>query len=369
MKDKNPYIELGVSPIVSAGGTWTRLGGSRPDNDVLASMQLANDDFCDLNELLIKSGEAIADLVGCEAAHISSGGFAALVIAVAGIISKGDPEIITKLPDSQNIPNEFLMPKLTRFRYDRSVSVAGGKLIESGTSDCTTIEDMKRSLTENTVGIFYLARMEDDEGMPFLPETVEFAKENKLSLLVDGGGEVFPLERMKTLVSTGADLISFGTKYFGGFNSTGLLCGTKEMIGYAKLNGFMGFEVDESNSLGRGYKVDRQEVIGTWTALKKWFSIDHEERLGAQKEKLNYVADRLKDIPSITTNIAEGANLSLVIHIGNDARRTATEIFDNFTQERKIWVGVGPDQISVAGYSLREGEGEIVADALLDMLA
>jgi len=319
--------------------------------------------------ILIKSGEAVADLVGCEAAHISSGGFAALVIAVAGIISKGDPGIIARLPDSQNLPNEFLMPKLTRFRYDRSISVAGGKLIESGTTDSTTIEDMKRSLTENTVGIFYLARMEEDAGMPFLSETVKFAKDNKLSLLVDGGGEVFPLERMKTLVSTGADLISFGTKYFGGFNSTGLLCGTKKMVGYAKLNGFMGFEADESNSLGRGYKVDRQEIIGTWTALKKWFSIDHEERLGAQKEKLNYVAERLKDIPSITTSITEGANLTLVIHIGNDARRTANEIFENFTQKRKIWVGVGPDQVSVAGYSLREGETEIVTNALLEMLA
>ena len=46
-------VDIDISDV-SAGGTWTRLGGSRPDDDVLTSMQLANDDFCDLNELFIK---------------------------------------------------------------------------------------------------------------------------------------------------------------------------------------------------------------------------------------------------------------------------------------------------------------------------
>ena len=122
-KDESVYSELGVRTIINARGTNTVLGGSRFSEKVLAAMQEANTAHVDMEDLLVKSGEKIARLVGAEAAFPTSGAFAGLVVSAAGIMTGTDREKIMNLPRTKGMKNEFLLQKNMRYMFDRCIEV------------------------------------------------------------------------------------------------------------------------------------------------------------------------------------------------------------------------------------------------------
>ena len=62
------YTKLGVRHVVNAMGNQTVLGGSSPSDVVRESMENANLNYVEMRELLEKSGDFIAELLGTEAA-------------------------------------------------------------------------------------------------------------------------------------------------------------------------------------------------------------------------------------------------------------------------------------------------------------
>src|SRR5262249_18266231 len=155
---------------INAAGNMTILGGSMTSPEVLAAMAEANEAFVDMEELLDKSGAAIAEILGSEAALVTSGCFAALVLGTAAIMAGKDTARIARLPDTTGMKNEFLIQKPTRYHYDRAVSVAGAKLVEVGDQSRTTAEQLEASIGPNTAGILYPARWEGTAGALSIPE-------------------------------------------------------------------------------------------------------------------------------------------------------------------------------------------------------
>ncbi len=70
----NLYEELGVTKLINVHGNTTVIGGSIMPLEVLEAMANAADAFLDLDDLLKKAGQKIADMIGVEAACITSGG-------------------------------------------------------------------------------------------------------------------------------------------------------------------------------------------------------------------------------------------------------------------------------------------------------
>ncbi|MGH2373738.1 MAG: aminotransferase class V-fold PLP-dependent enzyme, partial [bacterium] len=132
------YDDLGVKLIINAMGIMTMLGGSTIGPRVRAAMEEANESFVDMAELLDKSGRTIAGLLSSEAALVTSGAFAALVLGAAGIMTGKDPERIARLPDVTGMKHEFLIQAPVRYHYDRAPSVAGGRLVDVGDQRGTT---------------------------------------------------------------------------------------------------------------------------------------------------------------------------------------------------------------------------------------
>ncbi len=268
--------ELGVRRIINASGNATVLGGSIMGPTARAAMEDANEYFVEMEELLEKSGIAVANLLGAEAALVTSGCFAAMVLGAAGIMTGKESENIARLPDTSGMKDEFLLQKSMHYPYERCVTVPGGKLVDVGDERGTTAEQLEEAIGPRTAGILYLARAEDDEGVLSIAEVVSIASRRGVAVLVDAAAEIYPLERMTWLAGSGEELVCFGAKYFGSANSTGVLCGRKDMVEAAALHNFISFETQGSASLGRGDKVDRQEVVATVVALREWF--DHEPR-------------------------------------------------------------------------------------------
>src|SRR5207244_12191551 len=85
------YEQLGVVPVINARGNNTVLGGSTPSARVKRAMQDAERYYVDMAELLERSGKAIADMLGCEAAYVTPGAAAALALGTAACIAGRDP--------------------------------------------------------------------------------------------------------------------------------------------------------------------------------------------------------------------------------------------------------------------------------------
>ncbi|MFN3973915.1 MAG: aminotransferase class V-fold PLP-dependent enzyme [Dehalococcoidia bacterium] len=363
------YEALGIRPVINAAGSMTLLGGSILGPRVLKAMEEANEAYVDMEELLLKSGRAIASVLGAEAALVTSGCYAALVLGAAAIMTGKDADRIARLPDTTGMKNEFLIQKRMRYHYDRCVTVAGGRLVEVGDERGTTAAQLEGAIGPQTAGILYLARAEGNEGILSIPEVAAIARHRGVALLVDAAAEVYPLERMRWLPQSGADLVCFGAKYFGSAHSSGVLCGRKQLVEAATLNNFIAYESHDNRSIGRGYKVDRQEVIATVVALEEWFSMDHEERFALQERRIQTIAKALEGLPHITVQRLwerQGPWLRLQISLDEKALgHTAGAVQQALRQGNpSIRVRADGNHLFVAVHTLREGEDRIVAERL-----
>ena len=370
------YGNLGIKRVINAMGHVTLLGGSMLSPAVQAAMEAANQGFAPLEEVIDKTGVTIAEMVGTEGAMVTSGCFAALVQGIAALITGDDRERIARLPDTSDMANEILLQKRQRYHYDRCITVPGGKMVEVGDDQGTTIEQLEAAIGPNTVGILHYARGEVMEGVLQLADVVAVAKRKGVRVIVDAASEIYPIARMHYVAQSGADLVCLGAKYLGAQNSAGILCGNKDLIHAAKLNSFVGYEAQRSRGMGRGYKLDRQEVIGVTVALREWLETDHEERLQEQVDRIAIITDALANLPNVHTeqawNPEREAWIQLQIDIdGADNERLVAICEQLRDGEPSIWLRPTPDgnRLAVMVNTLQSGETEVVAERLREVLA
>ena len=99
-KGPQVYTRIGVRPFINLTGTLTINGGALELPEVREACHQAADYAVDLDELMEKAGARIAELIGCEAAIVTSGAAAALSHATAAAIVGTDPELMQQLPPS-----------------------------------------------------------------------------------------------------------------------------------------------------------------------------------------------------------------------------------------------------------------------------
>jgi len=375
MSSPDIYETLGIRPIINAGGHMTILGGSVLSPEVREAMESANTAYTLMDDVFDGAGKAIADMLGTGGGLVTSGCYAALVQGAAGILAGTDPERIRQLPDTTGMKDEFLIQKATRYRYDRSVTVPGGKLVEVGEEDGCTAQQLRDAIGEQTAGILYFAAGERFPNTVSLPDAIKIAHAAGIPILVDAAAEIYPLERMRRVATSGADLVCFGGKYLGSGNSTGILCGDGEYVSKARLNGFTGFETG-NNSIGRGYKVDRQEVVGTTMALRHWLDTDHEQRLQVQSDRIAQIAAGLAGVSGVSAENmwqedGEGPWMRLDVSWDEQKKgRTAEEVSEALQSgSPAIFCRSDTGSLHIAVHTLGEGETEIVMRRLQEELS
>ena len=110
--------------------------------------------------------------------------------------------------------------------------------------------------------------------------------------------EVYPLDGLHRYAEMGADLFGYGAKYFGAPNSTGLLCGREDLIRSA-LAQLCRIRKARSAWIGRPFKVDRQEVFGVTAALRRWLSMDHDERFETARKRAENLVRHLEPLTAV----------------------------------------------------------------------
>jgi D-glucosaminate-6-phosphate ammonia-lyase len=302
------YRELGVNRVVNAAFALTRLGGSVLSQQVLEAMVEANKSYVYMWDLIKRAGEIIAEANGAEAAWVTPGAFSALVCSAAACIAGKDPEKMRRLPDTTGMKNEIIIQRANRLLlYDRSMEVPGGKFVFVGDErwGCTT-QLMEDAITDRTAAIHHAITGALRPGLVSIEDTVKVAHDHGVPVILDAAGKTYPLDGLHKFTDMGVDLACYGGKYVGGPNSTGWVQGRKDLIEAVALHTFIGAEAgpDERGgyyrSIGRGYKLDRQEVVALVLAFKNWLKMDHEkERFQPAWEKARYIEKNIKGLPGL----------------------------------------------------------------------
>ena len=318
------YEQFGVTPGINARGNQTMLGGSTPPPEVQAAMDEATSTgYVVFEDMLRKTGEFIAETLGTEQAFVTSGAAAAISLGSAAALAGNDREKMGSIPDTSGFDrNELVFQKGHDYTYKRCFTLAGAKLVEMGRQGGCTVEELEAGIGPKTAGIAYYESGLWGPEWVSLDQARELADKHGIPLVVDAAGQIYPLDQFMRVARTG-DVVAFGAKYFGSPHSTGICTGKAEFVESAFQQNFVGFEIAGLKGLarpyGRPYKTDRGEVMGVAVALRRWFSIDHEERLAVEDAKRTAFAIGLKDVPGVTTSVSQnpqlGANVTVFIHI------------------------------------------------------
>jgi len=365
------YEELDVRPVINAtGGHMTLLGGSILSPKVSQAMQEANRYYVDMKELLDRTGQITAELLGAEAAYITPGCCAALALGTAACMAGRDPEKVERLPDVTGMRHEVIIQKGLRYRYDRCVTVPGARLLEVGDESGTRAEQIEAAIGERTAAIQYLAPGEGD-GVVRLEDVIRIGKQHGIPIIVDAAAQVYPVENMRKYTAMGADLVCYGAKYFGAPNSTGILCGRRDLVQAAALHGFIGFESTPYRTFGRPMKLDRQEIIAVVAALREWIAMDHQARLESYEMRVMKLQRELEGTSGIEVTAQGSPATGLRIALDEEALgKTAAEVADALREgDPSIWLPSQANTVTVSVRTIMDGDELIIADRMKQLLS
>ena len=367
--EENVYTRLGARPVINAGGNTTVWGGSTPSPAVMKAMEEAGKSFVEMEELLEASGARIADLLGAEAAYAAAGCYAALVLSTAACITGNDPDKAAQLPDMTGLKSEVVLQQRQRYSYDRAYTVPGSKLVLAGDDDGTTADQLESAIGPDTAAVAFLVKADRDDSGVGLEETVDIAHARGVPVIADAAAQIYPIDYLRRNAQS-ADLVCFGGKYMGAPHSIGFVCGKKDMIEAVTAHGFIG-----PRPFGRGMKADRQEIVGLVTALEEWVNTDHEERLVRYGVRFSAIERAVQGVSGVKeTRVVPTNNfVGLMLHLALDTDKlgkTATDVFNELldTTPRIRLAVEGEDTLTVNVHTLNEGEEQIIADRLRDLL-
>ena len=367
------YKELGARPVINATGSVTMLGGSTPAPEVKEAMERAEGAYIPLMELEETAGAAIAKMVDVPAAYITSGAGSALTLATAACMAGDDDAKIQQLPDTTGMKNEILIQERQRYWYDRCLELAGAKLVMFGNAEGTTREDLENAIGPSTAAVHYYAvAQEPDPQTLSLEDTIEIAHDKGVPVLVDAAGQIYPLDLFGSYVRMGADFQCTAAKYMSSPQSTGLAFGSEDMIRKLALQSFVSYEGRRIRGVGRPQKVDRQEMVGAVAAVRRWMTMNHEERLAETETKCRNMLDPLRGIPGVTVelidNIIGHQPYGVTLEVDSSVTGfSAHDVVDRLKAgDPPIWTRVreGDTGIILHAFGLNEGEDKIVGQRI-----
>ena len=359
--------ELGVVPIINAGGPNTKHSGSRPRPETLEAMREVSSSFVQMEEMLIAAGEEIARLLGVEAATVTSGASGGLVVQAAAAIARDDPELIARLPMADGIPNELIIQRRQRFVYDHLYLGAGARLVEVGNSEGCDLDELIGAISEKTAGIIHLESPFKNRGAVPLPDLVEAAHERDLPVLCDAASMLPPRANITKFVDQGADLVSFsGGKGIRGPQSTGILLGNATWVEYARLNNA------PYATAARGQKVSREEIAGILAALRTFVDEDEEAETQNYKRQMEFVVDLVAEVPGVRAVVEHDYDHYIphaVIYFTPNWKGPDMETVRDILMagNPRVYVSptFGPDPgIQFDALNIQDGELEIAADCV-----
>jgi L-seryl-tRNA(Ser) seleniumtransferase len=364
-RGRDYFRELGVRPFINAAGTYTAMTASLMPSEVIDAIEYASKHYVMLDELHDKVGERIASLVKSEAAMVTAGAASALTLGTAAVLTGTDRQKIVDLPDLSSMKSEVIIQTSHRFGYDHAVRNCGVKLIEVDTR-----EDLERAVNAQTaMMLFYnnnntVGKIRDEE-------FVQLGKKHGIPTFNDAAADVPPVENLWKYTTMGFDLVTFsGGKGIRGPQSAGLLLGRKDLIAAARLNA-----PPNGNTVGRGMKVNKEEMLGMLAALELYLEKDHEKERREFDKRAEEIRKQATAVPGVTAEIfvPEVANHVPHVRVTWDPVAvgvTAEQVVKNLRDgEPSIGTRSEGPALVVGVWMMRNGDDKVVARRLREELS
>src|SRR6266550_6473554 len=303
--ERDFFRELGVRTFINAAGTYTLLSASLMLPEVVAAMSYAAKHFVDIEELQTAAGERVAELLGCEAAMVTSGAAAALTIGTAACLTGENPVYIHQIPDLTGLKSEVIIQRSHRFLYDHAIRNCGIRFVEIETS-----AELENAISSNTAMMLFFNDNEP-KGMISAEEFVALGKKHGIPTFNDAAADVPPTENLSKYLTMGFDLVTFsGGKGLRGPQNAGLLLGRKDLIKAARLN-----SAPNGDAIGRGNKVTKEAILGMVVAVEMYLKRDSEAETKEWERRIKLLADSLANIKAVKVEIFIPAIANHVPHL------------------------------------------------------
>lgn len=327
----NIYEKYGVKPVVNVAGAMTRYGGTLMGRRALDAMEEAAHYSVPLDYLQAAASRVIAERTHAEAGIVTCGASHALVLATAACICGWDVARMNRLPHTDGMPNEVVMPMHHISGYDHAIQTAGARLVPAGVFNDTpepfTVRPTDRwevedCITERTVAVTYAPL---PGSHPPLDEVIELAHAHGLPVIIDAAPRVPPMANLHRYIEMGADLVAIsGGKGIRGPQASAILCGRKDLIGSALLQmlDLAGERFDEWNppselipkeklrgkplhGIGRSGKVTKEAIIGLLVALEDFSEEEFAAACAARLELVRAIEAHLAGIPGVQVKLCD----------------------------------------------------------------
>lgn len=368
------FKELSVRPFINAGGTYSALTASLMRPEALEAMNFAAGRFVRINDLHDAVGRRIAGLLGCEGAMITSGAFGAMIVGTAACITGKNEELIKRIPDLTGVPGaktEVIIQKKHRYGYDHAVRDCGIRFVE-----VETAEDLERAISNKTAMLHFFCDAEP-RGQIKAAQFAALGKKHGIPTFADAADCLPPTANLTKYLKLGFDLVTFsGGKGLRGPQSTGLLLGRKDLIEAARLN-----TAPNGDSIGRGLKVNKEEMLGLLAALEVYLKRDEAAEWKEWERRANVISAVFANHQIIKTEVYVPEIANHAPHIRVSWPKATLNLLANEVQ-KQLRAGTpaielvpasspaaAPNQeITVGVWQMQPGEVEIVARRLREVI-
>lgn len=359
------FKELGIRTFINASGTYTALTASLMPPEVIKAINYAALQYVRLDELQEKAGDRIAELLKCESAMVTAGAASAITLGTAAVITGGDPKKAAMIPnDLTGMKSEVIIQKSHRVGYDHAIRNCGVKMIEVETQ-----KELESAINEKTAMMWFYNN-QNPIGKIRDADFVAIGKKHGIPTFNDCAADVPPVENFWKYTQMGFDLVCFsGGKGIRGPQSAGLLLGKKDLIRAALKNA-----PPHGDTVGRGMKVNKEEILGMVIALEVFLAKDHQAEWALWENQIRMIHDAAVSVPGVKgeIHVPEIANHVPALRIKWDDKKVKAkpaEIRDALRNGHpSIETMGGQESIDITTWMMVPGEERIVAKRIKALL-
>lgn len=367
-RGRDLFKELGVRTFINAAGTYTFMTGSLMHDYVVEAIQATSKDFCLLDELQDKVGEKIAAMVHAESAVITAGAFSGLTLGLAGVLTGTDVNKVKQLPfpEANGLKSEVICQKAHEIDYNHALTNTGCKMVM-----VETIEEFERAVNEKTALLFFL-NIEADKGNIKHEEWVALGKKHGIPTAIDIAADVPPVSNLLKFNEMGFDFVVVsGGKAIRGPQSAGILMGKKDIIAGARMH-----MPPRGYNVGRGMKVNKEEIVGMYVALEHFMSRDHDKEWKMWEEAITRIENAVKPVNGVTTRVFVPplGNITPTLEVSWDnsiikmTSKDLQEKLRNGSPSIEV-ISHKENSINITVWVMKPGQEKIVAKKLKEALA
>jgi len=285
------FAELGVRPVINAAGAYTSMTASLMPDEVLDAYRQTAGQYVSLNELHDAVGEKIAELVGCEAVMVTAGAASAMTLATAGVLTGLDEDKAKRIPvDLSGMKREVIVQKSHIVGYTHAIINCGVKLVVVESE-----REMRQAINGDTAMLYYTDAHNFD-GSVRHEAFIKIGKEYGIPTFIDAAASIPPRENLSRYNDMGFDLVAVsGGKAIRGPQIAGLLMGKKDLVAAARFNA-----PPTSDRIGRGMKVNKEEMVAMWIAVERFLKIDYDREYESWKTQIDWLAEQLSPIDGLS---------------------------------------------------------------------